>query len=49
MSCLHSCGLALLGLYRLLFPWGFINATIAGGSHLREPLALAASLLFNRS
>jgi hypothetical protein len=35
------CGLALLGVYRLLFPWGFIDATIAGGSHIRVPLALA--------
>jgi hypothetical protein len=35
-------GLALLGVYRLLFPWGFINATIAGGEHLRVPSALAA-------
>jgi hypothetical protein len=33
--------LALLGVYRLVFPWEFINATIAGGSHIREPLALA--------
>jgi hypothetical protein len=35
------CGLALLGVYRLLFPWGFINATIAGGAHSRVLLALA--------
>jgi hypothetical protein len=35
------CGLALLGVYRLLFPWGFIDATIAGGLHIRVPLALA--------
>jgi hypothetical protein len=34
-------GLALLGVYRLVFPWEFINTTIAGGSHIREPLALA--------
>jgi hypothetical protein len=34
-------GLALLGAYWLLFPWGFINATIAGGSHSRLLLALA--------
>ncbi len=34
-------GLALLGVYRLLFPWEFINATIAGGPHIRELLALA--------
>lgn len=34
-------GLALLGVYRLLFPWGFINAAIADGSHIRELLALA--------
>ncbi len=40
-----SCfGLALLGVYRLLFPWGFANAAIAGESHFRQPLALA--LLF---
>jgi len=37
-SCL---GLALLGVYRLLFPWGFLNANIAGGSHIHVPLALA--------
>jgi len=35
-------GLALLGVYRLLLPWGFINATIAGGPHIRELLALAS-------
>jgi hypothetical protein len=35
------CGLALLGVYRLLFPWGFVNANLAAGSHLRELLALA--------
>jgi hypothetical protein len=35
------CGLALLGVYRLLFPWGFINVAIADGSHSRQPLALA--------
>jgi hypothetical protein len=35
------CGLALLGVYRLLFPWDFINATLAGGSHVHVPLALA--------
>jgi hypothetical protein len=34
-------GLALLGVYRLLFPWGFTNATIAGASHGRTILALA--------
>jgi hypothetical protein len=34
-------GLALLGVYRLLVPWEFINATIAGGSHVHVPLALA--------
>ena len=39
---LPSClGLALLGVYRLLFPWGFFNATIAAGSHVHVPLALA--------
>ena len=37
-----SLGLALLGAYRLLFPWGFVNATIAGGPHIRELLALAS-------
>jgi len=36
-----SLGLALLGVYRLLFPWGFINATIAAGSRVHVPLALA--------
>ena len=35
-------GLALLGVYRLLLPWGFINATIAGGPHIRELVALAS-------
>jgi hypothetical protein len=35
------CGLALLGLYVLLFPWRFINATIGSGAHIRVPLALA--------
>jgi len=37
-----SVGLALLGVYRLLFPWGFVNATIGGGPHIRELLALAS-------
>jgi hypothetical protein len=37
-----SCfGLALLGVYRLLFPWEVINSTIVGGPHIRELLALA--------
>ena len=40
-----SLGLALLGVYRLLFPWGFINATIAAGSHVHVPLALAGLLV----
>jgi hypothetical protein len=40
-----SLGLALLGVYRLLFPWGFINATIAAGSHVHVPLALAGLLI----
>jgi hypothetical protein len=41
-----SCfGLALLGIYRLVFPWGFVNTTIAGGSHGRELLALAGLLV----
>jgi hypothetical protein len=35
------CGLAILGVYRLLFPWEFINGTIAGGSHVHVLLALA--------
>jgi hypothetical protein len=35
-----ALGLALLGLYRLLFPWGFFNATIGGAPHVRELLAL---------
>jgi hypothetical protein len=35
-----SLGLALLGVYRLLFPWGIINATVGGAPHLRELLAL---------
>lgn len=39
-------GIALLGIYRLVVPWSFINASLgsAGWSHLREPLVLA--LLF---
>ena len=37
-----SVGLALLGVYRLLFPWGFVNATIGGGPRIRELLALAS-------
>jgi len=35
-----SCGLALLGVYRLLFPWGLINTSIAEGSRDRQFLAL---------
>jgi hypothetical protein len=38
-------GLALLGVYRLLFPWGLVNASVAGGSHAREVLALAGLLI----
>jgi hypothetical protein len=38
------CGLALLVLYRLVVPWGLINASVAAASRWREPLALA--LLF---
>ena len=38
-------GLALLGVYRLLFPWGLVNASVAGGSHGREALALACLLI----
>ncbi len=38
-------GLALLGVYRLLLPWGVINSNIAGGSHIRESLALAGLLV----
>jgi hypothetical protein len=33
-------GLAFLGIYRLLFPWEFTNAAIAGTSHTRELLVL---------
>jgi hypothetical protein len=40
-----SLGLALLGAYRLLFPWGFINATIGGAPHARVLLALAGLFL----
>ena len=39
------CGLALLGVYRLLFPWGFVNAGIGGGSQTREVLALVGLLV----
>ena len=42
-------GLALLGLYRLLLPWGFINATIAGGPHIRELLALASLFVIQQA
>jgi hypothetical protein len=35
------CGLALLGVYRLLLPWKLFNANVAMGSHLRVALALA--------
>jgi len=40
------CGVALLGVYRLLIPWSYINAATPtpSWSHLREPLTLA--LLF---
>jgi len=40
------CGIALLGLYRLVLPWGLIDASLAsaGGWRFREPLVLA--LLF---
>jgi len=41
-SCL---ALALLGVYRLLFPWGFINARIGSASHLNQFLALASVLV----
>jgi hypothetical protein len=34
-------GLALLGIYRLLLPWGVFNSVVAAGSHIRTPLALA--------
>jgi len=34
-------GLALLGVYRLLFPWALLNSTVAAGSHFRTPVALA--------
>jgi hypothetical protein len=41
-----SCiGLAILGVYRLLFPWETINSNIAGGSHIRESLALVSLLV----
>jgi len=39
------CGLALLGVYRLLLPWGFVNASIAGASQARELLALTGLLV----
>lgn len=42
-------GLALLGLYRLLFPWGLINSSIARGSHYGEPLAMAALLVVQQA
>jgi hypothetical protein len=34
-------GLALLGLYRLLLPWAYVNSAIGSGSHIRVALALA--------
>lgn len=37
-------GLALLGLYRLVVPWGMINSSVDATSRIREPLVLA--LLF---
>jgi hypothetical protein len=41
-----SCiGLAILGVYRLLFPWETINSNIAGGSQIRESLALVSLLV----
>jgi hypothetical protein len=39
------CGLALLGVYRLLLPWRFVNASIAGASQARELLALTGLLV----
>jgi len=39
------CGLALLGVYRLLLPWGFVNASIADGSQTRELLGLVGLLV----
>jgi hypothetical protein len=42
-------GLALLGFYRLLFPWGLINSSIARGSHTGEPLAMAALLVVQQA
>jgi hypothetical protein len=44
-----SLGLALLGVYRLLFPWGFVNSTIAGEPHIRELLALAALFVIQQA
>ena len=34
-------GLALLGVYRLLFPWTLLNSTVAAGPHVRVFIALA--------
>ena len=36
------CGLALLGIYRLVVPWEFVNAAVGGPSHTRQISALAA-------
>jgi len=38
-------GLAVLGVYRLLFPWAFINSHIASAPHLGQFLALAGLLV----
>ena len=42
-------GLALLGLYRLLFPWGLINSSIAGGSRFGGPVAMAVLLVVQQA
>jgi len=34
------CGLAILGIYRLLFPWTLLNSTVAAGSQVRTSIAL---------
>jgi hypothetical protein len=40
-----ACGLALLGVYRLVFPWALVNANAGGGAEVRFTLALAGMFL----
>jgi hypothetical protein len=40
-----ACGLALLGVYRLVFPWALVNANAGGRADVRFALALAGMFL----